>query len=187
MIYNSITGGSDTGASQLLDLLKLVANPKEYEAKLKSLEEAEERNQKLVEAVGPASEIPVLLEKAKADKAAAASELAAAKAEASKVKADAKKQAAASIEAAEKAAKASRDEAASILEQAKAKIELVEKMKADVAADSDRAASLQKDLNDKIAKLVSDQKDLDSAKKEVNELRQALRKKLEDIAKAADL
>ncbi|CAB4129519.1 hypothetical protein UFOVP118_80 [uncultured Caudovirales phage] len=75
--------GSTNGGGQLLDFISLVTNPKVYEAKIKSLQEATAENQKFVELIGPASEILDLRDKAAAAKAAAVSAAADAKVKAS--------------------------------------------------------------------------------------------------------
>lgn len=65
MISNNIDG-SNGGASQLLELLTTVSNPKAYQEKIKALEDATAENKKYVELVGPASEIKTLRDKADA-------------------------------------------------------------------------------------------------------------------------
>ena len=67
MIANNIDGSSGN-SSQVLDLLALVAaDPKVYQSKLKELQDAADRNQKYVEAIGPASDIIILRQQAQAD------------------------------------------------------------------------------------------------------------------------
>jgi cell division septum initiation protein DivIVA len=75
MIANNIDGSSGNG-SQILDLLALVAaDPKVYQSKLKELQDAADRNQKYVEAIGPVSDIIILRQQAQADTDAAAQAL----------------------------------------------------------------------------------------------------------------
>ncbi len=92
MISNDITGNSAGDASQVFNLLAVVANPEAYGAKLKALVTATEENKKYVELVAPASEIIELKKQAALDKAAAAKLLEDAKVEAAKIKADAQVQ-----------------------------------------------------------------------------------------------
>lgn len=61
-IANNIDGSSG-GANQLLDLLSVVSNPKVYEAKIKSLQDATDEYNKAIALAGPASEILELREK----------------------------------------------------------------------------------------------------------------------------
>jgi hypothetical protein len=78
MIVTNIDG-SIGGGTQILDLLSLVAaDPKVYQSKLKELQDAADRHQKYVEAVGPVSEIIILRNQAKIDTETAAQELKAA-------------------------------------------------------------------------------------------------------------
>ncbi len=63
-IASSITGGGSS--NQLMDLLAVVANPDAYKAKIAALEAATAENKKYVEAIGPASEIVALRDKAAA-------------------------------------------------------------------------------------------------------------------------
>jgi len=108
-IATSITGGS--ASSQLMDLLTVMADPNAYKAKLDALEAATAENKKYVEALGPASEIVDLRDKAKASReeadaykttttAEADAVLVAAKDQAATIVADAKDQAKKLVEAA---------------------------------------------------------------------------------------
>lgn len=63
-ISNSIDGSSNSSVNQIFDLLAVMADPKAYNEKLKALQDANEQNQKLIQLVGPAQEIPALREKA---------------------------------------------------------------------------------------------------------------------------
>jgi chromosome segregation ATPase len=75
MIVTNIDG-SIGGGTQILDLLSLVAaDPKVYQSKLKELQDAADRHQKYVEAVGPVSDIIILRKQAKIDTESAAQEL----------------------------------------------------------------------------------------------------------------
>lgn len=56
-ISTDITGNVVNSTNQLFDLLALVSNPTQYEAKLKALQDATEEYKKHVALVGPASEI----------------------------------------------------------------------------------------------------------------------------------
>ena len=92
-ISNSIDGSSNSAASQIFDLLSIMADPKAYNEKLKALQEAIEKNQKFVELVGPAKDIVNLHEKAKQEyldaKAAAQAVIEQSKAEAEATKSEA--------------------------------------------------------------------------------------------------
>ena len=61
-ISTSITGSSSS--NPLIDLLALVSNPEAYKAKVDALDAATAENKKYVEAIGPASEIIALRDKA---------------------------------------------------------------------------------------------------------------------------
>jgi chromosome segregation ATPase len=186
MIATDITGSSN-GASQLLDLLSLVANPKVYEAKIKSLQDATELNRKYVEAVGPANEILDLRDKAKADRAAAASELEAAKASAGEAAANAKKAASDVTKNANTAAAAKKEEAERLVAAAQVQ-------RAELESRSQSLAKAQTELDKQQEKLAAALIEVDAGLKalaedkiKVTQLREDLRKKLDAIAKSAGL
>ena len=126
MIATNIDG-SIGGGTQILDLLSLVAaDPKVYKSKLKELQDAADRHQKYVEAVGPVSEIILLRNQAKIDTEAAAQALKDAQDQADAIVKEAKAEAnaimdkaRAEAEAAKEQADATTNEAATLMSQAR--------------------------------------------------------------------
>jgi cell division septum initiation protein DivIVA len=92
-ISTNIDGSPAGGVNQLFDLIALVSDPQAYNDKVKALQEAIDRNQKLVDLAGPASDILILNERAKVANEEAQASIATAKAEAEKIILDAKTQA----------------------------------------------------------------------------------------------
>lgn len=70
-IATDITGGSSSGANQLMEMLSLISDAKQYETKLKALQEATEVHRKHISLVGPADEILRLRDDAAKTKASA--------------------------------------------------------------------------------------------------------------------
>lgn len=97
MIITDITGNAGGDASQVFNLLAVVANPEVYGEKLKALVSATEENKKYVALVAPASEILELRKQIETDRAQAAKLLKDAKAEATNIEASAKSKAQAMI------------------------------------------------------------------------------------------
>lgn len=186
MISTDITGGN-AGASQLLDLLSLVANPQVYEAKIKSLQEATELNRKYVEAVGPANEVLDLRDKAKADRATAASELNAARDAAREAVSDAKKVASDLTKAANDAAVAKKAEAERLVVSAQLQLAEIESRTQALAKSKAELVAQQEKLSAVMAEVEATRNSLLVDKTEVAQLRAELRKKLDAIAKAADV
>jgi hypothetical protein len=158
-IASSITGAPAGGdAAQVFTLLSVMADPVAYNKKLADLVEATEANKKIVELVGPASEILQIRKDIEADKAAAKAELA-----------DARKQASATVSDANKKAKAILAEASekrdSILADAQAKQAEVE---AALAAANQRAH----ELDDLAAQLTAREAQLNAAARKVEEIRE---------------
>jgi hypothetical protein len=82
MISTDITGNAGGDASQVFNLLAVVANPDMYAKKLTEMVNATEENKKFVALAGPASDILQLRDEAKKDREDAQKELAKAKADA---------------------------------------------------------------------------------------------------------
>ena len=91
MISTDITGSNANGdASQVFNLLAVVANPDVYAEKVRTLMQATEEHKKFLALVAPANEIVDLREQIGKDREAAKAELEAAKAAAEQIKAEAK-------------------------------------------------------------------------------------------------
>jgi chromosome segregation ATPase len=86
MIVTDITGSSGGEASQVFNLLAVVANPDIYAKKLTDIVNATEENKKFVALAGPANEILQLKADSKADREAAKKELQQAKLDATATK-----------------------------------------------------------------------------------------------------
>lgn len=86
MIANDITGSAGGDASQVFNLLAVVANPDMYAKKLTEMVNATEENKKFVALVGPANEILQLRDEAKKDREEAQKYLLQAKTDAAAVK-----------------------------------------------------------------------------------------------------
>lgn len=82
MIAHNIDGSAIGGTSQLFDLLKVVADPTTYEAKIAELNALIAKSEAVVQLVGPADEVLAAREEVKADKAEAKEALRVAKAKA---------------------------------------------------------------------------------------------------------
>ena len=119
-ITNNIDGSSGN-ANQLLDLLSVVSNPKVYEAKVKSLQEAIDQNKKYVELVGPASEVLALRDKAQQDAAEAEKLVEDAKAQALQIVNDGQRRADALVSEAKGQAQKLKNEADELIKEAKQK------------------------------------------------------------------
>jgi len=182
-----ITGKVSSGSSQLLDLLRVVSNPQEYEAKVKALEEATAAHAAIVNAVGPASEIPALRDKAATDVAEAKAALEQAKAQAVEIVAQAKAEAASVVKAAKDEAKSIKAKVSALHAEATQQRDLASVSKQ--AADKEQVvvAQLQQQLGEKIAAVEIAKEQLDVAKQEVEANKAALRKRLDQVAKAAGL
>ena len=86
MISTDITGNSGGDASQVFNLLAVVANPDMYAKKLTEMVNATEENKKFVALAGPASDILQLRDDAKKDREDANKELQKAKSDAVGIK-----------------------------------------------------------------------------------------------------
>lgn len=161
--------GSVGGGNQLLDFISLVTNPKIYEAKIKTLQEATDKNQKFVELVAPATEILDLRDKLKADKAAATVALNEAKNKAEGIVKTAQETANSIIaEAQAKAlllvseAQAATDDAKAAQSEARKAANELKKAKADFESTSNELQVQQ-------AQLAKSQAYVDAVKKEIDE------------------
>lgn len=106
MISTDITGSNSNGdASQVFNLLAVVANPDLYAEKVRTLMQATQENKEFLALVAPAHEVLSLREQLGKDVAASKEALAAAKAEAEQIKAEAKAAGAAALADAKKEAK----------------------------------------------------------------------------------
>lgn len=187
MIATDITGNVPSGSAQLLNLLQVVSNPKEYEAKVKALEEATAAHAAIVNAVGPASEIPALRDKAAADVAEAKAALEQAKAQAVEIVTQAKAEAASAVKAAKDEAKSIKVKATALQAEATQQRDLANVAKQAVDKEQIAVAQLQQQLSEKIAAVEIAKEQLDVAKQEVEANKAALRKRLDQVAKAAGL
>lgn len=157
MISTDITGNAGGDASQVFNLLAVVANPDAYGAKLKALVEATEEHKKFIALVAPAAEIRKIREEIEGDKALAKQELKDAKREADKAKADAKA-----------AAKVTTDKADKVLVDAQ---EQAAKTVADAQKELSDAKALAAALKSQLAAAAAAEKD---ALARANELKQSL-------------
>ena len=139
MIATNIDGSSTNSTSQLFDLLAVVSKPDVYAAKLQALQDAVDKNQALINLIGPATEIATIRVQVDADKKAASQALSDAKINASKVVADAQAKAAAVTQKANDASEALISETSAINAQAKA--DQAELKKAIAAAKKAQSAS----------------------------------------------
>lgn len=187
MIATDITGNAVAGGSQLLDLLKVVANPAEYEKKIQQLQTATDEYNKVVSVVGAASEIPALRAAAEADRIAAADALGRAKAEAEVTAAEAKAAADALKKTASASAQKTKQAAESTLAAAQQRLLDAEKAQADLAEQQTAVEQMRTSLEAQQQRLELERAALAADREEATALRAALKKKLDDIAKAADL
>lgn len=173
-ISSSITGAPVGGeAAQVLTLLSVMADPVAYNKKLNDLIEATEANKKIVELVGPASEIVQIRKEIEEEKAAVKAELADARKQASTIVSDANKKA--------KTILADADQKSSnILVAAQAK-----QKEAEVALSTAQLRS--KEVDDFSIRLAAREAELNVSVSEVDKLREetlALQKDYHDKAEA---
>lgn len=142
MISTRIDGSA---SNQLFDLLAIVANPDVYTAKLKELQDATEQNRLYVEALGPASEIVALRDKAAELKDEADKALAKAQADAETIKTDASEKAKTLIDEANKTLEDAKVQAAEILGQASVKMAQAQEL----IAEAEEASKVAKKAQDK--------------------------------------
>jgi hypothetical protein len=187
MLSTDITGRATSDADGMMALIKLVSEPDAYREKLKVLVEATEENKKFVALVGPADDVLRLREAAVADRALAKEELAAAKSLVTKNKAAAKAQAEKLISDTEKACAEKVSEANAVVAEAKRQLDESSLLREGVTADQKKVVAAQELSAKKEKDLKAAKESLAADKKEIAELRDQLRKKLEQIAKAADL
>lgn len=187
MISTDITGNAIAGGSQLLDLLKIVANPAEYEKKLQQLQTATDEYNKVVSVVGAASEVPMLRAAAEADRTAAAEALSKAKTDVEATLAEAKLSADTLKKTAAAAAQKTKQTAEATLVAAQQRMLDLEKAQAELAGQKAATEQLLTSLEAQQQHVETERAALAAERAEVTALRAALKKKLEDIAKAADL
>lgn len=142
MISTDITGNSGGDASQVFNLLAVVANPDLYAKKLTDMVNATEENKKFVALVGPANEILQIKEDSKRDREEAQKELQQAKADAESKKAASDQLSEDAIAKAETDAAAIRADAAALKAVQAALVQEAEKLKADLA-DAIAAAEIR--------------------------------------------
>jgi len=183
MISTDITG-STSEVGQLLGLLK---NTKEYSAKIKALEEATAAHAAIVNVIGAASDIPALRDKAAADVAEAQVVLEQTKTQAVEIVAQAKVEAASVVKAAKDEAKAIKAKVAALHAEATQQRDLANVARQTVDKEQIAVAQLQQQLGEKIAAVEITKEQLDVAKQEVEANKAALRKRLDQVAKAAGL
>jgi hypothetical protein len=133
MISTDITGNSGGDASQVFNLLAVVANPDMYAKKLTDMVNATEENKKFVALVGPANEILQIKEDSKRDREEAQKELQQAKVDAAEKKATATRAGKEALAKAEADAAAIRADAAALKAVQAALVQEAETLKADLA------------------------------------------------------
>ena len=156
MISTNIDGSSTNGTSQLFDLLAVVSKPDVYAAKLQALQDAADKNQALINLVGPASEIMSIRVQVDADKKAASDALSNAKTNANKIVADAKASAALITQAATDKANALIADTSAVNAQAKAD-------QAELKKSVATAKKSQSDADAAAAQAIAKSADLDAA------------------------
>lgn len=166
-IANNIDG-SNAGANQLLDLLSLVSNPKLYEAKVKSLEEATAENKKYVELVGPAAEIMAMRSEATQAVAEAKAVLADAGVKATQLLDEAKRKAEELVSEAKTKTTKQKANADAILEEAKQKAAEVSAAEISVNISKDELDKQIAAYNTKLAEVEQAKKEVEAAKNKFN-------------------
>jgi len=134
MISTDITGNSGGDASQVFNLLAVVANPDMYAKKLTEMVNATEENKKFVALAGPASDILQLRDDAKKDREEAHKELQKAKIDAAGIKDAANLAGTQLIAKAESDATQLRQEAEGLKDAQAALMQEAVQLKADLAA-----------------------------------------------------
>ena len=172
MISNAIDASGSN--SQLLDLLTVVAKPELYAARIADLDAKTEEYRKMVEAVGPASEIVAMRDQAKLALEQAEAKLSSAKAEAALILSDAKAQAA-------ETQRDARSKSAVALERASSKAEEAEKDRSEASLAAIAAKSLMEDAvkvkagaDAELEKAKADRSELAKATKNATDLREAI-------------
>lgn len=174
MISSSIDGSQSDGSKQLFNLIDLISDPVAYNKKLKDLQDAIDKNQKLIDLVAPAKDILALKEKILADSSAASSVLSDAKDQAAKIISEAKEQAHSLVEDAKAQAKLLVDDTKKTNAEAKAKVsELKDQIAASKAAQ-ESAEKAAADYQAQAAIAVTKQKELDDAKNSISEEKKKL-------------
>ena len=154
MISTDITGSANGDASQVFNLLTVVANPELYGEKLKAIVEATEENKKYLALIAPASEIVQIREDIEADKLLAKQLVENANAEAVSIVSSAKSESKSILDSANAFAKKTRDEIASQQDETSLKYK--------------EADALNKDLKLKIAALEASTKAMEAKKIELD-------------------
>lgn len=162
MISTDITGNSGGDASQVFNLLAVVANPDMYAKKLTEMVNATEENKKFVALAGPANEILQLRESAKEDRENAKNELIKARSDASAIK-DAANLAGQDVIAKAKSDSAKlRQQAEELRDSQAALIQDAEKLKQDLVSAIAAANAREKLANAAAAEQVKATKSLES-------------------------
>lgn len=134
MIGGNITGSTSDGTDKLFNLIALVSDPKLYETRLKELQDAIDKNEKYVKAVGAVDDVMRLRGEAAALKAEAEKTLADSRATVADHLAQAKAEAQAMIDAANKDANQMRAEAKQVKSAATAQKKALEDREAELIA-----------------------------------------------------
>ncbi len=187
MIITDITGRTTGEADGMLALIKLVSEPDAYREKVKALVEATEEHKRFVALVGPADDVLTLREAAKADREAAKKELADSQIAADAARTNARK---AAMEIVQKATEDRNEmlaKASAVVSDAKAKWDEVSRAQSAAAEAHQKALATQQAAAQKAEQYATATQMLDAERAEVQGLRDALRKKLAQIAQAADL
>ena len=183
MISTDITGGVGGDASQVFNLLAVVANPDAYGAKLKALVEATEENKKFVALVAPASDILKIREEIEGDKALAKQELKDAKRDADKAKADAKAAAKVTTDKADKILADAQEQATKLLAEAQKELNDAKSSNAALKAQIAAASAAEKAALARADELAKMQADAKAERDAVIAERKALAAKVEAFAK----
>lgn len=151
MISTSIDGSRPS--NQLFDMLAIIANPDVYNARLKELQEATEKNQKYVELLAPASDILSLQEKMRVESAESSKALAEAQARAKEMTEEAKLSAKEILQKANADAEEMISEAKTVLASAKSDQARAASLSGAVKKDREKLQALLAETQEEKARL----------------------------------
>ena len=187
MISTDITGGAGGDASQVFNLLAVVANPEVYGEKLKALVTATDEHKKFVALVAPASEILELRKQIALDKQAAVKLVADARAEAAEITAAATLKVQAMTTETQALVATARGLAADAQAASTAKLAEIDAVLGDLKTRLAAATAAEKAAKKQTEAVVSEKKLLESEKEQVVAIKTTLIAKskafAEDIAK----
>jgi len=174
MIATDITGNSGGDASQVFNLLAVVANPEVYGEKLKALVAATEEHKKFVALVAPASEILELRKQIETDRAQAAKLLKDAKAEALNIETSAKSKAQTMITDTSEVVTKAKAQALQAHESSAVKLAEIDVILKDLQRQLTSAETAEKNATTQVAAAVEAQKTLEVEKTQVVTLKSKL-------------